>query len=63
MRTLKKIAAFSMTMVLGLSVLAGCGSGKDAGSDSKGNGGKAQNVKVIDVDLTSEEYAFGVDKD
>ena len=52
-----------MTMVLGLSVLAGCGSGKDAGSDSKGNGGKAQNVKVIDVDLTSEEYAFGVDKD
>lgn len=52
----KKFLAVLLTVVCAVSLTA-CGSGKDgAASDSKA-------AKVIDVDLTSEEYAFGVDKD
>ena len=36
-----------------------CGS-SDSGSGSDGS--SAKTAKVIDVDLTSEEYAFGVDQ-
>ncbi len=49
--------------------LAACGSKGDSesgsGSDSKGGedaGSSASGAKVIDIDLTEEEYAFGVDK-
>ena len=49
--------------------LAACGSKGDSdngsGSDSKGGeetGSSATTAKVIDIDLTDEEYAFGVDK-
>ena len=43
--------------------VCGCGS-SDSGNDAKKSDSqtKQQAVKVIDVDLTSEEYAFGVDK-
>ena len=70
---MKKIVALMLTLVMSMAVLAGCGS--DSGNqgssekpaeekqttDDAGTG--AQALKVIDVDLSSEEYAFGVDKD
>ena len=51
----KKFLAVLLTVACAVSLTA-CGSGKGAASDSK-------TAKVIDVDLTNEEYAFGVDKD
>ena len=47
---MKKIMALGLVAVMAAVMLTGCG----------GNGKKT--VKVIEVDLTSEEYAFGVDK-
>ena len=47
---MKKFLAIALTAVLAVSAFAGCG--KDA----------AKTAKVIPVDLTNEEYAFGVDK-
>ena len=51
---MKKFLAIALAALL-LFALAACG----------GNGGdeKASAVKVIDINLTEEEYAFGVDKD
>ena len=60
MKKVKKILAFGLVLTLGVMTLGGCG-GKDSGSKDSGKGGTT--AKVIDVDLTSEEYAFGVDKD
>ncbi len=50
---IKKLLTLCLAGVMALSVLAGCG--------SSGKGKKT--VKVIDVPLTDEQYAFGVDKD
>lgn len=47
---MKKVFSVLMLLVLLISMLSGCGSG-----GSKG-------VKVIDIKLTDESYAFGVDK-
>ena len=67
MRKTKKFLTYGLVLALGVLTFSGCG-----GSDKKsGDSGKSENsgssdsqaVKVIDVDLTSEEYAFGVDKD
>ena len=55
---MKKFLAAAISAALAVGMLAGCGS-NDGGSDA-GNGTKT--AQVIDVDLTSEEYAFGVDK-
>lgn len=55
---MKKLFAMGLSVVLAASMLVGCG-GSD---DSKKGKDTAKGVKVIDVDLTSEEYAFGVDK-
>lgn len=53
---MKKFLAVFLSAALVAGLAAGCGSdGNDAGSGAK-------TAKVIDVDLTSEEYAFGVDK-
>ena len=53
---MKKFLAVFLSAALVAGLAAGCGSdGNDAGSGTK-------TAKVIDVDLTSEEYAFGVDK-
>ena len=76
---MKKIVSLMLSMVLCMALLAGCGSndaGNTAGTDAQQNdqgGESAQTeapdrsgevaLKVIDVDLSSEEYAFGVDKD
>lgn len=59
---MRKILAALLAGVMGLTVLASCGS-SSSDSDSKGSESKADATKVIDIDLTSEEYAFGVDKD
>jgi ABC-type amino acid transport substrate-binding protein len=40
-------------------MLAGCGAGSNSSSS---NGEASESVKVIDIPLTEEEYAFGVDK-
>ena len=55
---MKKIVSLILTLVMCTALLAGCGS--DSSSDKSGSG---QALKVIDVDLSSEQYAFGVDKD
>ena len=61
---MKKLIAMGLTLVLAVATLSGCGS-DSTGSNGSGDGAdtKQAAVKVIDIDLTSEEYAFGVDKD
>mgnify|MGYP003298942819 CR=1 FL=1 len=46
---MKKIMTLALALVMVLGTLTGCGS--------------ASTVKVIEIELTQEEYAFGVDKD
>lgn len=55
--SMKKITAIVMTLVLlaGVAMLAGCGSKEEKKAD-------VEAARVIGVDLTQEEYAFGVDK-
>lgn len=55
---MKKIITLILICLLPFT-LAGCGSNQapDSGADKKG-----PSVKVIDIPLTQEEYAFGVDK-
>ena len=57
---MKKLFAMGLSVVLAASMLVGCG-GSDSSKDGKDKA-DAKGVKVIDVDLTNEEYAFGVDK-
>lgn len=51
----KKLTALLLTAALCLSVLTGCGNKKDDKQTKTTS-------KVIEIDLTNEEYAFGVDK-
>ena len=53
------VVVLSAALVAGLA--AGCGSKEDGKEEDKGS--SAKTAKVIDVDLTNEEYAFGIDKD
>lgn len=55
MKKLKSLTALGMSVALVLSVFTGCG------SDSSASAGK-KTAKVIDINLTNEEYAFGVEK-
>lgn len=48
---MKKLIALVLSFVMAASVLAGCGEKEPV------------TVKVIDIELTQEEYAFGVDKE
>lgn len=57
---MRKLMAMGLSVVLAASLLVGCG-GSNSGKNEKTS--KARGVKVIDVDLTKEEYAFGIDKD
>lgn len=50
---LKKFLAVAMSSVLMLTALTACGSKEDSSKKT---------AKVIEIDLTDEEYAFGVDK-
>lgn len=56
---MKKFTALFLAMILAAGLIVGCGSG----SSEEEGGSEAATAKVIDVDLTNEEYAFGVDKD
>lgn len=62
---MKKFLAVCLSAALVAGMVAGCGS-KDA-SAAKGDSGKSSDeavtAKVIDIDLTDESYAFGVDKE
>ena len=58
MRKLKKIVAILAAAALSVTLLAGCSSNTTTGGD-----GSTQAVKMINIPLTNEEYAFGVDKD
>lgn len=68
---MKKLLATGLVVIMTVMTVCGCGSSDNTttqnggtGSSSSGSASQAnQAVKVIDVDLTSEEYAFGVDKD
>lgn len=48
---MKKLLAIGLAAVMAAATLAGCGSD-----------GEKKTAKVIEVELTNEEYAFGVDK-
>ncbi len=47
---MKKIISFALALVMALGTLTACGSAS------------TKTAKVIDIELTSEQYAFGVDK-
>lgn len=51
---MKKFTVMLLAAVLVLAMLVGCSSGSST---------QAKKAKVIDIELTQEEYAFGVDKD
>lgn len=53
---MKKIMALALAAIMVMGTFTACG-----GSDNE-SAGAATTVKVIDVNLTEEEYAFGVDK-
>lgn len=55
---MKKLLTLCLALTMTVSMLAGCG--RDAGASA--NTGAKKTAKVIDVELTQEEYAFGVDK-
>ncbi len=62
---MKKLLAAALSAVLAVGLLAGCGSkgsGDGSGDGASDAGSSAKTAQVIDVDLTDEEYAFGVDK-
>ena len=59
---LKKYATLALSAILALTALTGCGNQADNG-DSKTSGSSKITAKVIEIDLTDEEYAFGVDKE
>ena len=53
---MKKVTALFLAMILAAGLLVGCGGNGEEGSE------EAVTAKVIEIDLTNEEYAFGVDK-
>lgn len=64
---MKKLVAMGLAVILTAMTVCGCGSDTEGTSDvgkerSENTQTKQQAVRVIDVDLTNEQYAFGVDK-
>ncbi len=61
---MKKLVSvvLAATCVLSLTACGGSSSSSDE-SAASGSSSGAKTAKVIDIDLTNEEYAFGVDKD
>ena len=57
MKKFTKIIALVLALVCICTAFAACGGNKDDGNTTK-----TPAVKVIDYDLTNEQYAFGVDK-
>ena len=60
MKNLKKILAAALALCM-LFCFAGCGA-EETVSDNDNTAKDTDKVKVIDINLTEEEYAFGVDK-
>ena len=60
MKKFKKILFLALSMVIALSLLTGCSSSKTEDQIALNN--SSVTAKIIELDLTSEEYAFGVDK-
>lgn len=64
---MKKFFALILVVLMMTSVLAACGSAGDStptdGTGAADVNASANTAKVIDIDLTEEFYAFGVDKD
>lgn len=66
---MKKLLAMALVTVMTAVTLCGCGGSEPTTSNTGETTEKAaeetktQAVKVIDIELTQEEYAFGVDKD
>ena len=60
---LKKLLAISMSAVLAMAALTACGNKDDSESGSSSSTSSKKTAKVIEIDLTDEQYAFGVDKD
>lgn len=60
---MKKLLAMGLAAVMAFTALVGCGSKNNTtvGTDSNAASNK-KGVKVIDIELTNEEYAFGIDK-
>ncbi len=59
MKSIKKILCVVLAIVCVAAAFAGCSS---KSNDDGGNNASTAKVKVIDIELSSEEYAFGVDK-
>ena len=55
---LKKFLAITMSAALAMASLTACGSKSDGSKKSSDK----KTAKVIEIDLTDEQYAFGVDK-
>ena len=51
---MKKLVTLGLSVVMAFTALTACG--------GAGNGTSAKTAKVIEIELTNEEYAFGVDK-
>ncbi len=60
MKKLNKFLFLALSMVMALSLLTGCS--KDSEDSQLTTDNTSVSAKIIELDLTSEEYAFGVDK-
>ena len=60
---LKKLLAISMSAVLAMTALTACGSKDDSSEAASESTSSKKTAKVIEIDLTDEQYAFGVDKE
>ena len=61
---MKKLLAAALCITLAAGMMTGCGSSESGeGNGESGSGNEKVTAVNIEVDLTSEEYAFGVDKD
>jgi len=58
MKKMKKLLFLTLSLVMMLSILTGCGK-KDSENVT---GQEVVTAKIVEMDLTIEEYAFGVDK-
>lgn len=60
---LKNLLAISMSAVLAMTALTACGSKDDSSEAASESTSSKKTAKIIEIDLTDEQYAFGVDKD
>ena len=56
---MKKFLSLALALIMVLGTLTACG----GSNDSNDAGNTPTGVKVIEIELTQEQYAFGVDKD